>query len=105
MAVNATNYIAANHVAVFKGTKGTKAVNATMAAHSYTLGTKVYAPAAGHINSLQWQAVQAALTANGGTATGQQIAAQFTALGLAAGLAAGFIAYRAKANSLAMASA
>lgn len=102
LAVGATSYVAANHVATFKGSRP---VNATIAAHSYTLGGKAYAPAANHINAVQWQAVQAAIAANGGSATVAQIAAQFATLGLAAGLASGFVAYRAKAGSLAQVAA
>lgn len=88
---------AANHVATFKGVKG---VPANMAQHTYTIGAKAYAPAQGHVNAAQWQAVTTAIKAHGGKATVQQISAAFADAGLPAGLAASFVAYRAKAGSL-----
>ena len=91
--VGATTYKAANHVATFKGTKAV-----TLGGVSYTLTGNVYNPAAGHINAAQWAAVTQAIKDNGGQATVGQIAAAFTAAGLAAGLANGFVAYRAKGN-------
>lgn len=97
LAVGGATLVAANHVATFKGTKA-----ATTGGTSYTLGATAhkYNPNAGHVNAVQWQAVQAALAANGGTANVGQIAAAFAAAGLSAGLAASFAAYRAKAGGL-----
>lgn len=84
-------YKAANHVAAFKGTRPVAAGGTT-----YKLTGTPYAPAAGHVNALQWQAVQAALAANNGKpVTVAQVAACYPA-GIAAGNAAGFLAYRAK---------
>ena len=82
---------AANHVATFKGTK-----QVAVGGVSYTLTGTAYAPQAGHVNAVQWQAVQAAMAANGGQATVAQIAQCFAAAGLPAGLATGFVVYRAK---------
>ena len=83
---------AANHVATFKGTRAVVAGGVT-----YSLTGIAYTPAQGHVNATQWQAVQLAITENGGNpVTVAQVAAQFTALGLSAGLAQGFMAYRAK---------
>ena len=83
---------AAHHVATFKGARPV-AVGGT----TYQLTGLAYNPNASHVNAMQWQAVQAAFTANDGNpVTVAQVAAQFTALGLAAGLANGFMAYRCK---------
>ena len=88
---NGTIYKAANHVAAFKGGRPVAAGGT-----SYRLTGTPYSPAAGHVNALQWAAVQAALAANGGNpVTVAQVAAQYPA-GIAAGNAAGFLAYRAK---------
>lgn len=88
---NGTEYKAANHVAAFKGSRPVAAGGT-----SYKLTGTPYNPSAGHVNALQWAAVQAALAANGGNpVTVAQVAAQYPA-GIAAGNAAGFLAYRAK---------
>jgi len=99
--VAGTTYTAANHVATLKGTKG---IAANAAATTYTLGATgaKYSPAAGSYNFAQWQAVLAALAANGGNATLAQIAAAFTVAGLQAGHAGQFVPYRAKAGGLAI---
>ena len=91
VAVGGANYVAANHVATYKGTRPVAVGGAT-----YTLTGLPYNPTAGHVNALQWQAVLAAIAANGGNpVTVAQVAAQYPA-GIAAGNAAGFLAYRAK---------
>ena len=82
---------AANHVATFKGTRPV-----AQGGTSYKLTGLAYTPAPGHVNAVQWQAVQAAMAANGGSATVAQVAQAFTSVGLAAGLATGFVTYRAK---------
>jgi len=93
---------AAHHVATAKGIKG---MPANIAAQAYTLGASAgkYAPSAGHVNAVQWAAVQSAIAAGGGQATGAAIAAAFQAAGLQPALAAGFVAYRTKAGGLAIA--
>jgi hypothetical protein len=93
MVVGTGTLKAANHVATFKGTKAVGTGGT-----SYQLTGTPYTPAQGHVNATQWQAVTNAIAANGGQATIAQIAAEFTALGLAGGLATSFVPYRAKGN-------
>ena len=88
----------ANHCAVLKGAKPLSAV---LAASTYTLGAKVYAPKAGTLNAHQWLCVNMALES--GPATGAQIAASFVAGGLRAGHAAQFVPYAANAGWLMLA--
>lgn len=91
VAVGGETYVAANHVATYKGTRPVAVGGAT-----YQLTGLPYNPTAGHVNALQWQAVLDAIEANDGEpVTVAQVAAQYPA-GIAAGNAAGFLAYRAK---------
>ncbi len=98
-----TTYRTANHVATLKGGS---ACPASFAAVTYKLGKVAYSPKPGTFTTMQWAAYQQAITANGGSATGTQIWAAGTALGMAGHQLAslpGFGPYRAKPGNLILA--